>query len=365
MNDKNKKHAIHMAVISGLVVLLLTMIITIGIAQAAPVEQEEQPHETITDQDCKECHLNIAEEWAPSPHANAFADPVFQERWDGLGNPNECLACHTTNFQASTNTFSAEGVSCEECHGQVSVNHPPEAVPIRSDAEYCGECHTTTLSEWRLTGHSAADVGCTDCHNPHNQEALFEPKDALCINCHQEDMERYLEDLHVQKNIGCVDCHALVIPPDPIPDDGIVPTGHTFTITPATCVACHTDALHAGFSLPGFESGASRTITETQSITETISIHGQDYNLAGEVVETGLSTEQRIQALEASLANRQLTTLIQGGVIGLVLGGTTAWFVSQNVRRTLGEPEKNSTGEPVKAGDEAEVEDSGQERADD
>ena len=46
-------------------------------------------------------------------------------------------------------------------------------------------------------------------------------------------MEDYLNDLHVQKDIGCVDCHALVIPPDVAPDDGIVPTGHSFNITPA------------------------------------------------------------------------------------------------------------------------------------
>ena len=342
MNEKTIKHARNLAVITGIIVFLLTMSITISIAQAAPVSQEVDPHDQIADKDCKECHLNITEEWQTSPHANAFNDPYFIERWDGLGNPTECLVCHTTDYQASTDTYSAEGVSCEECHGKVPTNHPPEAVSIQSDAEYCGKCHTTTLSEWRLTGHHTANVGCTDCHNPHNQEALFEVKDELCINCHQEDMEAYLEDLHVQKNIGCVDCHALVIPPDPIPDDGIVPTGHTFTITPATCVACHTDALHAGFSLPGYESGASQAITETQSITETINIHGEAYTITGNIVETGISTEQRIQALEASLANRQLTTLIQGGVIGLVLGGTTAWFVSQNVRRSLGAPKRNN-----------------------
>lgn len=323
------------AILSGVIVLLLTMAVTYRITYAAQDDQGEDPHAAVSDNDCKECHLNITEEWSTSPHANAYSDPYFQERWAGLGNPSECLVCHTTNFQATTNTFSAEGVSCEECHGPVLENHPPEAVPIQSDAEYCGKCHTTTLSEWRLTGHSTSGVGCTDCHNPHDQQALFEVDDALCINCHQEDMEAYLEDTHVQKNIGCVDCHALVIPPDPIPEDGIVPTGHTFTITPATCVACHTDSLHAGFSLPGYESGATQTVTETETITQTITIHGQEYPIAGQILETGISTEQRIQALEASLANRQMTTLIQGGVIGLVLGGTTAWFVSQNVRRSF------------------------------
>ena len=40
-----------------------------------------------------------------------------------------------------------------------------------------------------------------------------------------------------------------------------------------------------------------------------------------------------MQTLQASLASRSLTGLFQGGVIGLVLGGSTAWFVAHNVRR--------------------------------
>jgi hypothetical protein len=173
-----------------------------------------------------------------------------------------------------------------------------------------------------------------DCHDPHSQGNLFAVSDDLCINCHQEDMDRYLEDIHIQKGIGCVDCHALVIPPEEIPEDGIVPTGHSFIITPATCVACHTDALHAGFSLPGYENGASSL--DSGTITDTLTITEEPFPTSVAQEETSLSAEQRIQALEAALANRQLTTLIQGGVIGLVLGGSTAWFLVANVRRGSG-----------------------------
>jgi predicted CXXCH cytochrome family protein len=219
----------------------------------------------------------------------------------------------------------------------VEGNHPPAVVPIRADTDYCGTCHTTTLNEWRLTGHSEAGVGCVDCHDPHSQKNLFEVADDLCINCHKEDMERYLEDLHIQKNIGCVDCHALVIPPEPLPQDGIVPTGHTFTITPATCVACHTDALHAGFSLPGYENGAraASTSTVTETFTNTVAITSSLLQESHLNAQNGLSAEQRIQALETALASRQLARLFQGGIIGLVLGGSTAWFVARNTRRSL------------------------------
>jgi hypothetical protein len=76
------------------------------------------------------------EHWAESPHAHAYDDPYFQEQWEGLGSPDECLACHTTNYIASTGEYSAEGVYCEACHGQTNPNHPPEIIPIQADTEY-------------------------------------------------------------------------------------------------------------------------------------------------------------------------------------------------------------------------------------
>ena len=318
---------------AGLVVGLLSMILVVGNGWAAPLPQEGAPGTPIGDDNCKKCHLDIADSWSHSPHAHAFDDPVFQQRWSGLGHSGDCLLCHTTNYQATSNTFDVEGVSCEACHGIVNSDHPPAVVPIRADTDYCGTCHTTTLHEWRLTGHASADVGCVDCHDPHSQQKLFEVPDNLCINCHKGDMEDYLEDLHVQKDIGCVDCHALVIPPDPIPEDGIVPTGHSFTITPATCVACHTDALHSGFSLPGYENGAkfanqnSTNIAQPEQVDELIGV---------ELIQadTSLTEGQQIQALETALNSNRIVNLFQGGVIGLVLGGSTAWIIAHNVRRS-------------------------------
>ncbi len=308
------------AILAGLVVGLSAMLLTVGIALAAPVAQEDQPTPTpglptgpLGDGACKECHVDIAAAWSESPHAHAYDDPFFQSRWEGVGKEGDCLLCHTTNYQESTHDYDAKGVSCEACHGDVQTDHPPSVVPIRAETEYCGTCHTTTLHEWRLTGHATADVGCTDCHDPHSQDRLFEVSDNLCINCHKDDMEAYLEDLHVQKGIGCVDCHALVIPPDPVPVDGIVPTGHTFTITPATCVACHTDALHSGFSLPGFEDGAAGA---SQTMDEQANAEAANDELIGvevpQVAESSLSAQQQIQALQAALANNRMTTLFPG-----------------------------------------------------
>jgi len=314
----------------GLCLGLLALFLTTA---ARPIAQEPTPTPPPP-KDCSLCHLDVADHWSRSPHAHAFDDATFQEWWQGAGQPGDCLACHTTGYLASTGNFQDPGVSCEGCHGPGLAEHPPAIIPVKADTEYCGVCHTTTLSEWRQTGHAMEDVGCSDCHDPHSQQPLFPVADDLCINCHKQDMGDYLEDLHVQKGIGCVDCHALVVPPEAPPEDGIVPTGHTFTISPATCVACHTDALHAGFALPGYENGAGAAAGgETVATPEP-----QPATLLSSV-DSSLSPEQRLQALETSIASRSLTSLMQGSIVGLVLGGSTAWLVAHNVRRGHAEAE--------------------------
>ena len=330
------------ALVTGLIVGVLAMTLFTGLASAAPNTQDDDPPvEILTDNDCFKCHRNVADDWSHSPHAHAYDDPVFQEQWIGLGTPETCLACHTTNFVSSTGEYETEGVSCQSCHGTVTENHPEQVVPTIVDTYYCGSCHTTTLSEWRSTGHASSDVDCMDCHNPHSQQPLFDNHDDLCINCHKDSMGDYLNDLHVQQDIGCVDCHALVIQPDVTPEDGIVPTGHGFTISPQTCVACHTDALHAGFTLPGYENGAANATFHAGTDEEQASTEG-----AQPLTETdqanNLTDPQRIQTLETALASSRVSNLFQGAMIGLVLGGSTAWFVGQNLRsRSDEEEEKN------------------------
>lgn len=329
------------ALVSGLLVGILTMTLFTGLVYASPPAQSDGPPTELSDEDCRDCHLDVGDDWSHSPHAHAYDDPIFQQQWIGLGSPDTCLACHTTDFIASSGEYDAEGVSCKACHSTATSNHPPDIVPTKADTDYCGSCHTTTLSEWRKTGHASADVGCMACHNPHSQKSLFENPDDLCINCHQEGMGNYLNDLHVQQDIGCVDCHALVIPPEVVPEDGIVPTGHSFSISPQTCVACHTDALHAGFTLPGYENGAAQANGFHASAEKSSDEVAGAKPLEQIADETELSSIQQIQALETALASSRVSNLFQGAVIGLVLGGSTAWIVGQNIRQRSEEEEED------------------------
>ncbi len=335
-----KKGKFSPALVSGLIVGVMAMSLFTGLVSAAPPAQSDDPPNVLSDSDCRGCHLDIEDSWSHSPHAHAYDDPVFQEQWIGLGTPANCLACHTTNYLSSSGEYDSEGVSCQACHGKATENHPGEVVPTKADTEYCGSCHTTTLSEWRKTGHAPAGVGCMDCHDPHSQKSLFEDPDDLCVNCHRDGMGDYLNDLHVQKDIGCVDCHALVIPPETAPEDGIVPTGHTFSISPQTCVACHTDALHAGFTLPGYENGAAENFHTQNGTGESNEVGEGAQPLIETSVESNLNSNQQIQALETALASSRVSNLFQGAVIGLVLGGSTAWFVGQNLHSRSNEEEE-------------------------
>ncbi|MCP5100243.1 MAG: hypothetical protein GY943_32220 [Chloroflexi bacterium] len=329
------------SLMAGLIVGVLSMFATVQFVSASTAQQSDDDTPVDPDhpvQDCQECHLDVARHWEDSAHAHAFDDEVFQAQWLGLGEPGECLACHTTNYQPATGEFDAVGVECTACHGEPDVEHPPNPIPILADTEYCGTCHTTTLGEWHRTGHATSDIGCMDCHDPHSQDPLFEDPDDLCINCHEEEMGDYLEDLHVQEGIGCVDCHALVVPPEHAPDDGIVPTGHAFDISPATCVACHTDALHSGFSLPGYEHGA-KAASATNGEEVVLTVAGEDEETAVTHTNSEITPAQTIQALETALASQNVTTLFQGGIVGLVLGGSSAWFVASNVRQRRKEDE--------------------------
>jgi len=222
----NRKKWIFIILLTG----LLSMVMLVGTVAAGPgpgpVSQEgstptpgaDQPPLTETPplKECIECHPDKQDAWLDSPHSHSFDDPVFQEGWANMEFTGECLLCHKASYDETSDTYVAEGVSCEACHGPGNSAHPPAEVPVLSDEEYCGTCHPTTLGEVRLSGHSTLnEIRCVDCHDPHSQEVLFENPNDMCKDCHEEDlgkMEAALSDLHLQENIACATCHTLDVP---------------------------------------------------------------------------------------------------------------------------------------------------------
>ena len=54
-----------------------------------------------------------------------------------------------------------------------------------------------------------------------------------------------------------------------------------------------------------------------------------------------MTVQQQMQAIEAAQASRSVTLLFQGGLVGLMLGGSTAWFLAMNSRMASRREENN------------------------
>jgi hypothetical protein len=218
LQSPSRQHT-YAILLGGLLLGLAGMAAAADHAAAMPAAQGSgtpSPAAEVPQKACTDCHPDVLNAWKDSPHAHASDDPVFQEGWVNMEQSPECFLCHKAAYQAETGQYLAVGVTCEACHGPADAGHPPAEVPIRSDEEYCGTCHPTTLGEARLSGHSTLnEVRCVDCHDPHSQAILFENPDDMCKDCHEEDlakMDEAVSGVHLRENIPCAYCHTLDVP---------------------------------------------------------------------------------------------------------------------------------------------------------
>lgn len=195
--------------------------------------------------DCNECHESVVINWEDSVHSQALADPTFQAAWHEQGSPDECLACHTTGFDAETGMYHEEGITCEACHAQPegSTHHPEQVMPTNRSSEACGQCHTGTHDEWQLSQHGAEDLSCVRCHNPHTTNLKTESVQDVCIACHNEEAYFFAYTGHAEKGLLCTDCHLRVTETDPQGGHGT--RDHTFAVDLTTCNECHEQEMHS------------------------------------------------------------------------------------------------------------------------
>ncbi len=290
---------------------------------------------------CAVCHENIHSLWQETRHAKAFSSPIFQQNWHEIGDEFECLSCHTTGYDPAINTYAHDGVTCEACHGPLQSTHPTEPMPIQADAELCATCHKTTTDEWRASNHGQQGIQCEACHDPHAQQPKAAGVTELCSNCHKERGESYTHGTHSDAGLECSNCHMFTDPRFGPPIEGLVATGHTFSVGSQACVGCHQDNVHTRDKI--------------------LSLSGEVNDLADLDAQ---ALQQRVQEnaeliseLEAQNDTRLYVGLAQGGIVGLATGAVAAWVVSRGLRVVEVEVEEEETD----AG-EAEVEaDNGQE----
>lgn len=220
--------------VAGLMVFL-----TVAVSEAKPLTQ------TVLPDDCGECHESVQTHWQESAHGQALADPVFQQAWQEQGNPVECMACHTTGYDAETETWAEDGVTCAACHslGPNSSHHPEQVMSTDVSSRACGTCHIDTHAEWEVSAHGQSELNCSSCHNPHTTSLKTDSVQELCIACHNEDTYFYEFTAHAQKGLLCTDCHLRVS--DSQMGDGHGQRLHTFAVDLNTCNECHDQEMHS------------------------------------------------------------------------------------------------------------------------
>ena len=267
---------------------------------------------------CAKCHQNVHDEWMNSRHAQAFSSPIFQRDWSTLGSSVTCLECHTTGYDPTTGLYAEAGVSCEACHGPFQTGHPVQPMPITPNATLCATCHKTTTDEWRSSKHGQADppVQCEACHDPHSQNPLASSITALCSNCHKEPGTSFTHGTHANAGLECSNCHMYTAPRTSDPIQGLVPTGHTFTVGSDACIGCHQDTVHT-----------RDTIVELSG-----EVQASNPTNIDELQQKVQEQETTINDLKSRSTVRLYTGLAQGAIIGLITGGAAAWVVSRRIQ---------------------------------
>ena len=134
---------------------------------------------------CKNCHLDIWNEWHTSPHARAWNSDVIQAAFHNFGFSRKCQSCHAPEPILITGlkqppilrkTSLNSGVNCLSCHemnqglGVAAMRNDPGAAcnpilfPAISQSDLCGVCHVPIFNDWSGSRYAKDGKTCVDCH---------------------------------------------------------------------------------------------------------------------------------------------------------------------------------------------------------
>ena len=208
--------------ISGLVVLLLGLGITLAICADAPPQPPAYLATAtyITSAKCRMCHGQTPVNgnkgqyaaWLETTHAK-FAT---QLPWEGKAEPPTVgeVYRHVTGYNPATKTWAEKGVACEACHGPGSMHFHPPAGEARKNfivnpatlatpgqkISVCGRCH----GQYTMNGETVAlnykagqDLTTTEGFK----------LDAVDPGKPMEQMNELIGSQHYAHGVTCITCH--------------------------------------------------------------------------------------------------------------------------------------------------------------
>lgn len=243
-----------------------------------------------------------------------------------------CLGCHSDEVDALQNGLHEQAILagdttaavCTDCHGAHDIQ-PVEEFP-ELVAGVCGDCHESTLGEWRASAH--VDIGpldCATCHSPHSQRLrVGETTDDLCMNCHKDMPEIFSHTQHTgsgDSTVACIDCH--MIAPEPagadaqtVSDERMPYASHSMLVETFACNTCHEEMVVSG--------------EWAQFIGDADILRAERAELQARIADLESSQASVAAAGEAS----SYLQLIQGLILGIGFGITAAAvFIARGNRR--------------------------------
>jgi nitrate/TMAO reductase-like tetraheme cytochrome c subunit len=187
----------------------------------------------------------------------------------GLNKPlpdGETLSLYIDSSLFKQSVHNEENIACVDCHTNISTYPHPAYQPntIRDITlqlySTCKNCHADQYAKTLDSVHQQAlSVGnfnaavCTDCHNPHQQTRMTDPKTGQlmpdvrvsipqkCARCHSVIYDQYRNSVHgtalTQNNLDvptCIDCHGVHNIQSPV-------TVRFHNDTPQLCAKCHSN----------------------------------------------------------------------------------------------------------------------------
>lgn len=155
------------------------------------------------------------------------------------------MVCHVTGYDATTETWKADAISCEACHSPIPEDHPNQDMPVDKSNALCASCHNDSRfgwTDWKTSVHYQQNMTCSNCHDPHlPKRAANENISIYCEKCHEDMGKRAEHSTHAQQGVSCIDCH--LGPKKGVDQYHLVPD-HSFKPVVETCNACHAKQMH-------------------------------------------------------------------------------------------------------------------------